>query len=84
MFSAIPTEPQGGNHTAAFAKAASSKAAHSATMAITKGLALTGYRILTDTAFFDKVMNIHSKIEVTPLEPYLCLLPLLYPGQGIF
>jgi hypothetical protein len=57
--SAIPTEPQGGNHTAAFAKAAISEAAHSATMAITKGLALTGYRILTDTAFFDKV-NEHS------------------------
>lgn len=52
---AIPTEPQGGNHTAAFAKAAISEAAHSATMAITKGLALTGYHVLTDSAFFNKV-----------------------------
>ena len=70
MSSAIPTEPQGGNHTAAFAKAAISEAAHSATMVITKGLALTGYRILTDTPFFDKVMNIHCKIEGTLFEPY--------------
>lgn len=40
-------------------------------MVITKGLALTGYRILTDTAFFDKVMKIHSKFEGTLFELHL-------------
>ena len=43
-------------------------------MVVTKGLALTGYRILTDTAFFDKVMNIHSKFEGTLFELYLCCI----------
>ncbi|KAH9479424.1 Peptidase M20 domain-containing protein 2 [Psilocybe cubensis] len=52
---AIPTEPNGGNHTAAFAKAAGTEAAHTATIAITKSLALTGYRVLTDTTFFNRV-----------------------------
>ncbi|KAF8159514.1 hypothetical protein B0H34DRAFT_782235 [Crassisporium funariophilum] len=52
---AIPTEPQGGNHTAAFAKAAISEAAHEATIVISKGLALTGYRVLCDLDFFNKV-----------------------------
>lgn len=52
---AIPTEPNGGNHTAAFAKAAGTEAAHAATIAITKSLALTGYRVLTDTHFFNRV-----------------------------
>ncbi|KDR80667.1 hypothetical protein GALMADRAFT_241031 [Galerina marginata CBS 339.88] len=52
---AIPTEANGGNHTLAFAKAARSEAAHSATIAVAKGLALTGYRVLTDAEFFSKV-----------------------------
>ncbi|KAF8966342.1 hypothetical protein BDZ97DRAFT_1917719 [Flammula alnicola] len=52
---AIPTVPNGGNHTPAFAKAARTEAAHEATMVITKGLALTGYRILTDAEFFSRV-----------------------------
>jgi metal-dependent amidase/aminoacylase/carboxypeptidase family protein len=52
---AIPTEPNGGNHTVAFAKAAITEAAHAATMVVTKGLALTGYRVLSDTHFFERV-----------------------------
>ena len=54
---AIPTEPRGGNHTPAFAKAAISKAAHNATMVMTKALALTGYRVLSDSDFFCKVKH---------------------------
>ena len=54
---AIPTEPRGGNHTPAFAKAAITTAAHEATMVITKALALTGYRVLTDNDFFCKVKH---------------------------
>jgi len=54
---AIPTQPNGGNHTAAFADAARSEAAHTATIAVTKGLALTGYRVLTDSDFFSRVRN---------------------------
>lgn len=56
---AIPTEPQGGNHTPAFARAAISQAAHDATMVITKALALTGYRVLSDFDFFCKVKYSH-------------------------
>ena len=52
---AIPTEPRGGNHTLAFAKAAITMAAHDATMVVTKALALTGYRVLSDSDFFCKV-----------------------------
>ena len=52
---AIPTVPNGGNHTPAFATAARSQAAHAATMTITKGLALTAYRVLTDDDFFREV-----------------------------
>ncbi|KAK0189039.1 hypothetical protein F5146DRAFT_1140603 [Armillaria mellea] len=52
---AIPTEPKGGNHTSAFAKAAATMAAHEATMTVTKGLALTGLRALQDKAFLKAV-----------------------------
>ncbi|TFK39859.1 hypothetical protein BDQ12DRAFT_514616 [Crucibulum laeve] len=54
---AIPTEPQGGNHTPAFAKAAATKPAHAATMLVTKGLAITGFRVLSDNVFFEKIQN---------------------------
>jgi len=54
---AIPTEPRGGNHTLAFAKAAITMAAHDATMVVTKALALTGYRVLSDSDFFCKVRD---------------------------
>ena len=54
---AIPTEPRGGNHTPAFAKSAITMAAHEVTMVITKALALTGYRVLSDSDFFCKVKH---------------------------
>ncbi|KAJ7759276.1 hypothetical protein B0H16DRAFT_1689192 [Mycena metata] len=49
---AIPTEPNGGNHTVGFAKAAATREAHEAAMLITKGLAHTGFRALRDDDFF--------------------------------
>jgi len=52
---AIPTEPQGGNHTPAFAKAAASLEAHRAAMTVTNGLALTALRVLSDPSFFLQV-----------------------------
>ncbi|KAG6873513.1 hypothetical protein C0995_014781 [Termitomyces sp. Mi166 len=52
---AIPTEPNGGNHTPMFTRAARTKEAHVATMKVTKGLALTGLRVLYDKLFFEKV-----------------------------
>lgn len=54
-FQAIPTEPNGGNHSPEFEKSARSEAAHEATMVITRGLALLGFRVLTDEVFFAKV-----------------------------
>ncbi|KAJ7612453.1 hypothetical protein DFH06DRAFT_1015155, partial [Mycena polygramma] len=45
---AIPTEPNGGNHTIGFTKAAATQEAHDATLLVTKGLAHTGFRALRD------------------------------------
>jgi len=45
---AIPTESNGGNHTKEFALSAASKEAHIACLNISKALALTGLRVLTD------------------------------------
>jgi hypothetical protein len=58
--SAIPTVPNGGNHTPAFTAAAGTIAAHEAAMNITKGLAVTTYRVLTDSDFFSKVQSFKS------------------------
>ena len=52
---AIPTEPRGGNHTPAFAKAAATIEAHNATITTSKGLALTAIRVLDDARFFGQV-----------------------------
>ncbi|KAF9482589.1 amidohydrolase [Pholiota conissans] len=52
---AIPTVPNGGNHTPGFAKASRTREAHNATMTVVRGLSLTGYRVLTDDEFFCKV-----------------------------
>lgn len=49
---AIPTEPNGGNHTPAFTASARTKAAHEAAMVVTRSLALVGWRVLTDDAFY--------------------------------
>ena len=55
----IPTEPDSSNHTPAFRKAAATQEAHDATMKVTKGLALTGFRVLYDRAFFEEVSSSH-------------------------
>lgn len=55
IFLAIPTEVDGGNHTAAFAKSSKSQEAHDATIKVLKGLAITGFRVLHDAAFFQEV-----------------------------
>lgn len=47
----------GGNHTPAFADAARTLEAHKACMTVTKGLAMTGFRLLDDDAFFKRVKD---------------------------
>ncbi|TEB36562.1 hypothetical protein FA13DRAFT_1622993 [Coprinellus micaceus] len=54
---AIPTSPNGGNHTPGFAQAAATQEAHDAMLIITKGLALLGYRILSDPQFLREVRS---------------------------
>ncbi|KAE9399553.1 hypothetical protein BT96DRAFT_965608 [Gymnopus androsaceus JB14] len=51
----IPTEPNGGNHTPAFAKAAKSKEAHAATMISTRALARTALRFLENDQLFGEM-----------------------------
>lgn len=60
---AIPTELNGGNHSPGFEKAARTEAAHKATMVITRGLALLGFRILTDDVFFAQVQESFEKTK---------------------
>ncbi|KZW01185.1 bacterial exopeptidase dimerization domain-containing protein [Exidia glandulosa HHB12029] len=50
----ITQVPGAGNHTAAFTKEAATQQAHHASLAIIKGLAMTGVRVLTDAQFFEK------------------------------
>ncbi|EPQ56574.1 amidohydrolase [Gloeophyllum trabeum ATCC 11539] len=52
---AIPTEPNGGNHTAAFTASARTPEAHAATLTVAKGLAMTGFRVLDDADFYAQV-----------------------------
>lgn len=52
---AIPTQPNGGNHSPAFADSARSTEAHKACMITTKALACTGFRVLEDKVFFMQV-----------------------------
>ncbi|KAK1235496.1 hypothetical protein PQX77_001279 [Marasmius sp. AFHP31] len=52
---AIPTEPNGGNHTPAFARSAATLEAHEAAMVTTRALALTGFRAMRDESFFQEV-----------------------------
>ena len=59
-FAAIPTEPNGGNHTPAFTKASATKSAHAANMIITRGLALTALRIIQDDSLFEEVSTIYD------------------------
>ncbi|KAH7913842.1 hypothetical protein BJ138DRAFT_1001456 [Hygrophoropsis aurantiaca] len=57
---AIPTLPKGGNHSPAFAQSARTTEAHKACMAITKGLASTGFRVINDDKFFHEVLTCRS------------------------
>ena len=52
---AIPTEPNGGNHTPAFTASAATPEAHEVSLVIMKALAHTGFRVIDDDAFFGKV-----------------------------
>jgi hypothetical protein len=52
---AIPTKPNGGNHTALFTEAARTMEAHEVTLTVIKGLALTGVRVINDDAYFAQV-----------------------------
>ncbi|KAI0923499.1 hypothetical protein AcV5_009025 [Taiwanofungus camphoratus] len=52
---AIPTQPNGGNHTPQFTQAAGTPEAHAATLAIAKGLAALGFRVVDDADFSEKV-----------------------------
>jgi len=54
---AIPTVPSGSNHTPEFAQAARTQEAHDATIVVMKGLALTGFRVLSDDIFFRQVKD---------------------------
>ncbi|KAH9941991.1 amidohydrolase [Amylocystis lapponica] len=52
---AIPTVPNGRNHTAQFTQSASTPAAHAATLKVVKGLAAASFRVLDDNVFYEKV-----------------------------
>jgi len=52
---AIPTKPNGANHTPQFTESAGTAEAHSATLAVTKGLAGATFRVLDDADFAAKV-----------------------------
>ncbi|ESK85339.1 aminoacylase 1-like protein 2 [Moniliophthora roreri MCA 2997] len=54
---AIPTVPDGGNHTPMFASAATTEDAHRATLDLAKALALTGVRVVRDDEFYGKVKD---------------------------
>jgi hypothetical protein len=52
---AIPTDPNGGNHTASFTASAGTPEAHEASLVVTKALAHTGFRVINDNDFYEKV-----------------------------
>src|SRR6201996_8718521 len=52
---AVPTMPNGGNHTAEFAAAAGTPEAHAETLKVAKALSLLGFRVLDDDGFFNDV-----------------------------
>ncbi|KAF9784943.1 hypothetical protein BJ322DRAFT_1108419 [Thelephora terrestris] len=57
----IPTKPGGGNHTKQFAQSARTEEAHEATMLVTKGLALTGVKVIMDDGLFKEIKEGFSK-----------------------
>ncbi|KAG2130914.1 hypothetical protein DEU56DRAFT_872268 [Suillus clintonianus] len=54
---AIPTIPNGGNHTLGFTETARSEVSHDACLVASKALAAVGMRVLTDDVFFQKVKD---------------------------
>jgi len=60
---AIPTLPNGGNHTISFAEAAATEKAHYACLDVSKALAATAIRVLTDDAFFAEVRKTFEEDE---------------------
>jgi hypothetical protein len=52
---AIPTEPNGGNHTPGFTSAAATLEAHEICLEVCKALALTGVRVIGDDQFYAEV-----------------------------
>lgn len=65
--SAIPTEENGTNHTPAFARSARTEEAHAATLALAKGIACVGWRVLTDTKYLEKVSSFQFPV-VLPMK----------------
>jgi len=65
----IPTEQNGGNHSHGFEKSARTEAAHKATMIITKGLAILGFRVLTDDVFFAEVRESFEQCKEAQPQP---------------
>ncbi|KAF9269937.1 hypothetical protein L218DRAFT_982642 [Marasmius fiardii PR-910] len=51
---AIPTVPDGGNHTPLFTSAATTEDAHRATLDVVEALALTGVRVVVDDEWYKK------------------------------
>ncbi|KAK7461001.1 hypothetical protein VKT23_008928 [Stygiomarasmius scandens] len=62
---AIPTVVGGGNHTPEFAKAAATIEAHEACLDISKALAATGLRVLSDADFYKQVLEAFEEDKVT-------------------
>lgn len=54
---AIPTEPDGMNHTPKFTASARTMVAHQETLVTVKALALTGFRIIDDDQWFAKASS---------------------------
>jgi len=52
---AIPTEPNGANHTPGFTSAAATLEAHNICLEVCKALALTGARVIADDQFYTEV-----------------------------
>jgi len=60
---AIPTILDGGNHTTSFADAAATTKAHYACLDVSKALAATGVRVLTDDKFFAEIIRTFKEDE---------------------
>ena len=65
IFLAIPTVPDGGNHTRDFAKAAKTIEAHNACLDVSKALTGCAVRVLLDDAFFEEVSAESCRVLLT-------------------